>query len=103
MGDDDLVSGENNGTFNFYRNDGSNFAEVTGGNNPLDGFDVGIESTPSFVDLDGDGDLDLVSGEGDGIFNFYRNDGSNNFTLQTGGNNPLDGFDVGTHSTPSFC
>ena len=100
-GDLDLVSGENAGTFNFYRNDGSNFAEVTGGNNPLDGLDVGNVSTPSFVDLDGDGDLELVSGGFDGTFIFYRNDGSN-FTEVTGGNDPLDGLDVGFRSAPSF-
>ena len=59
-----------------YRNDGSNnFIEVTGGNNPLDGFDAGSVSTPSFVDLDGDGDDDLVSGEQFGTFIFYMNIG----------------------------
>ena len=102
-GDLDLVSGEGTGTFNFYSNDGSNnFTEQTGGNNPLNGFDVGNFSTPTFVDLDGDGDLDLVSGEQTGNFNFYSNDGSNNFTEQTGGNNPLNGFDVGANSAPTF-
>ena len=101
-GDLDLVSGEADGVFNFYRNDGSNFTEVTGGNNPLDGFYAGFYSAPSFVDLDGDGNLDLISGAIAGTFRFYSNDGSNNFTLQTGGNNPLDGFDVGDNSTPSF-
>ena len=100
-GDIDLVSGEAGGTFNFHRNDGSNFTEVTGSNNPFDGFDVGGHSTPSFVDLDRDGDIDLISGEFDGTFRFYRNDGSN-FTLQTNDSNPLDGFDVGNRSTPSF-
>ena len=97
----DLVSGEDNGTFKFYRNNSGNFTEQTGGNNPLDGIDVGGFSTPSFVDLDGDGDLDLISGETGGTFKFYRNN-SGNFTEQTGGNNPLDGIDVGSYSTPSF-
>ena len=100
-GDLDLVSGESDGTFKFYRNDGTNFTEQTNANNPLNGFSVGFNSAPTFVDLDGDGDLDLVSGKAIGIFNFYGNDGTN-FTEQTGGNNPLNGLDVGIFSIPSF-
>ena len=100
-GNTDLVSGADDGTFNFYMNDSDKFTEQTNDSNPLDGFDVGNYSAPSFVDLDGDGDLDLISGELSGLFNFYRNDGTK-FTEQTGVNNPLDGFDLGIFSRPSF-
>ena len=34
-----------------------------GSENWLDGIDVGDDSKPAFVDLDGDGDLDFVAGE----------------------------------------
>ena len=77
----------------------------TGGNNPLNGVDVGSASKPSFVDIDNDGDIDVFIGEYAGNINYYKNTGSNNsptFTAQTGGNNPLNGVDVGSYSTPTF-
>ena len=40
-------------------------------------FDVGWRSTPTFVDLDGDGDQDLISGELYGGFVFISNTGNN--------------------------
>ena len=55
---------------------------VTTKTSPFDGIDVGFDSKPAFVDLDGDGDLDLVVGDGDGKLIYYRN--------------------VGTSSQPSF-
>ena len=46
---------------------------LTGTANPFNGFNAGSRSAPSFVDLDGDGRLDLVSGDFDGTFQAWRN------------------------------
>ena len=76
-GDYDLFVGEASGTINFYRNDGTpeepNFVLVS---DQFNGIDVGRRSYPTLVDIDGDGDLDLVIGsELDGL-HLFRNNGS---------------------------
>ena len=108
-GDFDMFSGEYFGTFVYWENTGTasspTFVLRTGGANPLNGQDAGFNSTPSFVDIDNDGDFDMFSGEYYGSFVYYENTGSAaspTFVLRTGGANPLNGFDIGFSSSPEF-
>lgn len=85
------------------------FIHQTGAANPLDGLDTGDISSPAFADLDGDGDLDMVSGSGYdafGAFFYFENTGTAAtpaFTQRTGAANPLDGFQGGFLSIPAFA
>jgi hypothetical protein len=101
-GDKDLVVGERTGLFRTFRNDGGSFSELTGTANPFNLVDVGSYSTAVFVDIDGDGDSDLVSGSTTGTFRTFINRGGV-FTEATGAGNPLNGLDAGTASTPAFA
>jgi hypothetical protein len=60
----DLVSGAANGALLAWRNTGTSeapsFTALTGAANPFNDINVGYASAPSFVDLDGDGLLDVI-------------------------------------------
>ncbi|HAP35959.1 MAG TPA: hypothetical protein DCQ28_08480 [Bacteroidetes bacterium] len=99
-GDMDLISGEQLGKFQYFRNDGSSinpdFKKTTA---TFTSLDAGSYSSPRFVDLDNDGDYDIVSGALDGKIYCYINN-SGTFTQNT---SIFSGIDVGWQSAPSFA
>ena len=104
----DLFIGEQTGSILYFENTGSStspvFTQQTGVNNPLDAHS-GYYPTPTFVDIDNDGDSDAVIGEVSGSLRYYRNDGSANspaFTEVTGASSPFDGVSVADNSVPAF-
>ena len=109
-GDLDAVVGTFDGTLHYFQNTGTAiaaaFTEQTGAANPFNGLDVGGWARPNFADLDGDGDLDAVVGEGFGTLHYFENTGSAIaavFTARTGAANPFNGVDLGSFSNPSFA
>ena len=105
----DAFIGEEDGLINYFKNTGSptlpNFVEVSGIGNPFDGIDIGDQSSPTFADIDNDGDLDAFIGNKNGMIHFFRNEGTattptfieyNDFT------NPFFGVDLEEKFTPAF-
>ncbi len=85
-GDLDLVLWKHTGDIDYFENTGSAgdpvFTERIDAANPLDIVDVNKFSTPEFVDVDNDNDLDLVIGDRNGAIRYFEN--------------------TGTHSAPEF-
>ncbi len=109
-GDQDLFVGADDGTINFFINNGTsnspNFAPISGNANPFEGVDLGDVSSIDFVDIDGDNILDAFVGDEDGNISFFSNTGTTtnpNFQQITGSGNPFNGFDAGDQSSPTFA
>ena len=108
-GDKDAFIGAIDGTIYYYKNTGSAAAPVftatTGASNPFNGVGIGSYSNPSFVNIDGDGDMDAFIGALDGTMRYYKNTGTATvpvFTATTGASNPFNGVDIGSAAAPGF-
>lgn len=77
-GDLDMITGEYYGEFYYFENTGTAnvpaFAAPV--NNPFGLYYLSGMSAPAFIDMDNDGDFDLISGEGDGDFYYFENTGT---------------------------
>ncbi len=99
-----LLSGRDDGSLHFYRNDGNgasgDFVLV---NTSISNLEFGQrDNRIAFEDIDFDGDLDLFVGENDGRIKYFRNDGNASqpdFMLVT---TFFDSIDVGFVSAPTF-
>jgi hypothetical protein len=99
--DFDLFIGETHGRIFFYRNDGTpQEPSWTPIPNKYDFIDVGMYSVPTFADLDLDGDLDLLVGNGEGKIFFYRNFGTPQADSFVFISDYYDSIDVGERSAP---
>ncbi len=100
-GDQDLFIGESSGELNFYRNTGSPSEprfELVSDN--FEGIDAGRMSAPSFTDLDGDGDQDMVLGREAGEALLYMNVGTPEaFVFEAAGSLSAE---LPFYSTPAF-
>lgn len=103
--DEDLFVGQTDGDgssqvsyerIRFFENEGGTYTEKFGSDNPLSAFSDGDFTKPTFVDLNGDGDLDVVIGKGSGEIVYWENDGQGNFAAAA--ENPFSGFFSGNGS-----
>jgi hypothetical protein len=104
-GDLDAFVGQALGDILFYQNTGSANSPsfdipIT---NPFGLSNVGFSAVPTFIDIDGDGDLDAFIGNQDGDTLFYRNTGDAidpNFSFEI--NNPFGLTNVEGSAAPTF-
>ena len=105
-GDRDLLlTGRDDGSLQFYRNEGNGANGIFVLVNPsLSDLEFGPnDNRIAFDDIDFDGDLDLFVGENDGRIKFFKNEGdatNPDFMFVT---DFLDSIDVGFVSSPTFA
>jgi hypothetical protein len=108
-GDLDAFIGNSDGNTLFFRNTvaagSTNPGYAAASTNAFGITDVASVASPSFVDIDGDGDLDAFIGNKDGNTLFFRNTaaaGSTNPAYAAASTNPFGITDVGSWASPSL-
>ena len=103
-GDLDLFVGKDDGQIEFYQNIGSSDSAswILVSDNYYS-IEVGTHSSPTFVDIDADFDLDLFIGQENGKISFYRNDGIPQEPSWTPVPENYDSIGVGEYSVPTFA
>ncbi len=104
-GDLDAFVGYSDGDIRYYENTGTanspSFAAAVA--DPFGMNFIGPDSSPSFVDIDGDGDLDVFAGGSSGDIQFFENTGTaNSPSFASGVYNPFGLEDIGTNAHTVF-
>ena len=104
-GDQDMMSGSDNGNFRYYQNVGNSstpgFTSYV--QNPFQLTYFSSYSAPTFVDLDNDNDFDMMVGSDTGNFRYYENVGSaSSPQFASFQQNPFSLQFFAQNSTPAF-
>ncbi|MFN9628935.1 MAG: FG-GAP repeat domain-containing protein [Cyanobacteriota bacterium] len=103
-GDLDAFIGTREGNTLFFRNGGSAESPAFAGSTTGFGLpDVGYFASPSFADIDADGDLDAFLGNSEGNILMFRNTGSATSAAFAGSSQGIGLPDVGANAVLSFA